>query len=87
MPSFTSASGYIAWRISRHCDGGECVMVAEHDGSILVASTRSKNGPFIRFTPDDWRAFVRMAKSGDFDNGRDDGRHGPVHYRTHPQIS
>jgi hypothetical protein len=70
MPAFTSASGDIIWRTSQYCDGGVCVMVASHDGAILIASNRSKNGPFIKLTQNDWRAFVRMIKGGDFDQIR-----------------
>ena len=58
------------WRTSSYTNGtGQCVEVADlPDGGRLVRDTKDRGaGPVLRFTPDEWRAFVLGVKDGEFD--------------------
>jgi hypothetical protein len=45
-----------------------CVQVATlPDGSIAVRDSKDPAGDVLRFTPDEWRAFIEGAKAGEFD--------------------
>ncbi len=65
-----------AWRTSSYSgtQGGNCVEVAGHDGTILVRDTKDHSyGHVHRFTATSWRAFVtavRNRESGLDDSGR-----------------
>lgn len=55
----------LSWRKSSYsgANGGNCVEVADHDGTIMVRDTTDHgNGPVHRFTPTNWRAFVASVK-------------------------
>jgi Domain of unknown function (DUF397) len=48
---------------------GNCVEVASlPDGEIGVRDSKNPDGPVLRFTPDEWRAFVGGARNGEFDS-------------------
>ncbi len=36
-------------------------------GRIGVRNSRDPRGPVLRFTPDEWRAFLGGARNGEFD--------------------
>ena len=47
---------------------GNCVEVADLSaGEIGVRNSRDSRGPVLRFTPDEWRAFVGGVRNGEFD--------------------
>ncbi|WP_040703204.1 DUF397 domain-containing protein [Nocardiopsis salina] len=47
---------------------GNCVEVATlPGGDIAVRNSRDPRGPALVYTPDEIKAFVRGAKTGDFD--------------------
>ena len=47
---------------------GNCVEVADlPDGEIGVRNSRDPGGLVLRFTPDEWRAFIGGARKGEFD--------------------
>ncbi len=47
---------------------GNCVEVAYlPGGGIGVRNSRDPGGPVLRFTPDEWRAFLGGARNGEFD--------------------
>jgi len=47
---------------------GNCVEVADlPEGGIGVRNSRDPGGPVLRFTPDEWHAFVGGARNGEFD--------------------
>jgi hypothetical protein len=47
---------------------GNCVEVAGlADGGIGVRNSRDPEGGMLRFTPDEWRAFLGGARNGEFD--------------------
>jgi hypothetical protein len=47
---------------------GNCVEVAElPGGSVGVRNSRDSEGPVLRFTQDEWDAFLTGARLGEFD--------------------
>ena len=47
---------------------GNCVEVADlSGGDIGVRNSRDSAGPVLRFTPDEWRAFIGGVRKGEFD--------------------
>lgn len=48
---------------------GNCVEVASlPDGEIGVRDSKDAEGPFLRFTPDEWHAFLGGVQNGEFDS-------------------
>jgi Domain of unknown function (DUF397) len=48
---------------------GNCVEVAGlAGGGIGVRNSRDPQGGMLRFTPDEWRAFLGGARNGEFDH-------------------
>jgi hypothetical protein len=45
---------------------GACVEMHEHQGEIHVRDSKDKTGPFLTFTPDEWRAFINGVKDDEF---------------------
>jgi Domain of unknown function (DUF397) len=46
-----------------------CVEVASlPDGGVGVRDSKNADGPILRFTSDDWRAFLAEARLGEFDS-------------------
>ena len=68
MAVYPSAPEDVNWRKSRTCDGGACVLVAEHGESVMFGSTEEPNGPVFVYTKTEWREFLAGAKLGDFDD-------------------
>ena len=47
---------------------GNCVEVASlPEGEIGVRNSRDSRGPVLRFTPDEWHAFLGGVRNGEFD--------------------
>jgi len=47
---------------------GNCVEVANLSGDeIGVRNSRDSEGPVLRFTPDEWHAFLGGVRNGEFD--------------------
>ena len=45
-----------------------CVEVADlSDGRVGVRHSKDSEGPVLRFTPDEWRAFLGGVRNGEFD--------------------
>lgn len=58
-----------AWRKARASDSqGSCVEVAYKDGVYGMRDSKDPDGPVLRFTPDEWRAFLSGARAGEFDD-------------------
>ncbi|MHB1595564.1 MAG: DUF397 domain-containing protein [Streptosporangiaceae bacterium] len=57
------------WRTSSFCGpNGPCVEFAElPDGGVGVRDSKDPASPVLRFTPDEWRAFIAGATAGEFD--------------------
>lgn len=48
---------------------GNCVEVANlRNGEIGVRDSKNSEGPVLRFTPDEWHAFVGGVRNGEFDS-------------------
>ncbi|OHV63468.1 DUF397 domain-containing protein [Pseudofrankia sp. BMG5.36] len=66
----TTPTSPLAWRKSSHSagNGGECVEVAAlPDGGRAVRDSKDPEGPVLRFTAAEWRAFLAGARDGEFD--------------------
>ena len=47
---------------------GNCVEVADLPGGVVgVRNSRDPLGAILRFTPDEWHAFLGGARNGEFD--------------------
>jgi hypothetical protein len=58
----------LAWvKSSLSLANGNCVEVAGlPDGGIGVRDSRDPDGPVLRLTPDEWRAFLGGVRDGEF---------------------
>jgi hypothetical protein len=61
-----------AWVKSSHSfSNGNCVEVAElPGGSVGVRNSRDPDGPVLKFTQEEWDAFLGGARLGEFDRLR-----------------
>jgi len=60
----------LTWRKSSHSagNGGECVEVATlPEGGRAVRDSKDPDGPALRFTDAEWKAFLAGAREGQFD--------------------
>ena len=60
----------IKWTKPNSCNTatGPCVEVADlPDGRVGVRNSKDPRGPILRFTPEEWRAFLGGARLGEFD--------------------
>ena len=66
--SGTSGSGSYWVKSSLSLANGNCVEVAGlPDGRIGVRHSKDVTGPILRFTRDEWNAFLGGAVNGEFD--------------------
>jgi len=62
------ASGSYWVKSSLSFSNGNCVEVASlPDGGVGVRNSRNSKGPVLRFTSDEWHAFLGGAQNGEFD--------------------
>jgi hypothetical protein len=62
-------SGFNWVKSSLSFSNGNCVEVASlPDGGIGVRNSRDSEGPVLRFTSDEWHAFLGGAQNGEFDS-------------------
>ena len=47
---------------------GSGVEVAIVDGEVTVRDAKLPSGPVLRYTPEEWRAFLDGVKRGEFDD-------------------
>jgi len=48
---------------------GNCVEVSDlPGGTVGVRNSREREGPVLRFTPDEWHAFLAGVHKGEFDD-------------------
>lgn len=54
---------------------GNCVEISDLPGGMVgVRNSRDASGPVLRFTPDEWHAFIGGVRMGEFDRfGRSEG--------------
>ena len=54
---------------SKSYSNGNCVEVASlPNGEIGVRDSKDPDGAVLRFTPDEWHAFLGGARNGEFDS-------------------
>jgi hypothetical protein len=48
---------------------GNCLEVSEQpDGTVAVRNSRDHDQGVLRFTPDEWQAFIGGVRNGEFDD-------------------
>jgi hypothetical protein len=48
---------------------GNCVEVSDQPGGTIgVRNSRDRKGAVLRFTPDEWQAFLGGVRNGEFDD-------------------
>lgn len=58
----------IKFLISSFCSYGGCVEVGRSDdGTVLVRDTKDRTQSALKFTDEEWIAFVAGVKAGEFD--------------------
>jgi hypothetical protein len=68
-PSERPGSGSVWVKSSLSFSNGNCVEVAGlPDGGIGVRNSKDSAGPVLRFTSDEWHAFLGGVRNGEFDN-------------------
>ncbi len=61
-------SGLYWTKSSLSLSNGNCVEVASMPGDhIGVRDSKDAEGPVLRFTPDEWNAFLGGVRNGEFD--------------------
>lgn len=65
------------WRTSSYsgANGGQCIEVGSAAPVVVVRDTKDRASAVLRFTPEDWRAFVTKIKN----NLGNPGRRSQVH--------
>lgn len=58
----------VAWRKASFCGGGECVEVGTQDGMVMLRDSKKASGAELRYSSEEWRAFVSGVKAGEFDD-------------------
>ena len=67
-PGTASGAGLSWIKSSLSFSNGNCVEVAGlPDGGVGVRDSKDPSGPVLRFTPDEWNAFLGGACNGEFD--------------------
>ena len=49
---------------------GNCVEVQRDDSGVSVRDSKDPSGPVLRFTLDQWKAFIASCRADEFDGGR-----------------
>ena len=57
----------VEWRKSSFSGSNGCVEVAILDGAVAVRDAKDPAGPVLRFTRDEWAAFLAGVRDGEFD--------------------
>jgi uncharacterized protein DUF397 len=66
--SVTSSAGPNWIKSSLSYSHGNCVEVASlPDNEVGVRDSKDTSGPVLRFTPDEWAAFIGGVQNGEFD--------------------
>lgn len=64
-----SQSDDSAWRKSTFSEAGNCVEVRRvSDGSVEIRDSKAPEGSRLRYSHDEWRAFLAGAIAGEFDD-------------------
>ena len=55
------------FKSTRSGDNGACVEIRSQNDMILMRDSKDATGPVIRFTREEWQAFVTGVRDGQFD--------------------
>lgn len=55
------------WIKSSYCSWENCVETATDGQEILVRNSKDPDGPQLRFTLEEWKAFTLGVRDGEFD--------------------
>lgn len=67
QPDTSAASPTVRFRRSSFCGSGACVEVATLPGDeVALRDSKDDDSPILRFTPDEWDAFVAGVLDGQF---------------------
>lgn len=47
-------------------DNGSCVQVARDDETVVLRDSKDPDGPRLRFTPEEWAAFLDGVRKNEF---------------------
>jgi hypothetical protein len=65
----STMTGSIWVKSSLSFANGNCVEVSDQPGGAIgVRNSRDREGPVLRFTPDEWQAFLGGVRNGEFDD-------------------
>jgi hypothetical protein len=69
VTSQRTGDGGLSWvKSSLSFANGNCVEVASlPEGGIGIRDSRDREGAILRFTPDEWHAFLGGVRNGEFD--------------------
>lgn len=67
MSTYALVPADLDWRVSRTCDGGQCIRVARKGESVVIGNTNDPEGSVSEFSAVEWQQFLAGAKLGDFD--------------------
>ena len=71
IPAEAPGAGSYWVKSSLSFSNGNCVEVASlPEGEIGVRNSRDSEGPVLRFTSDEWHAFLGGVRNGEFDGFR-----------------
>ncbi len=68
--SFCGSSTCVEFSRSSFCGGEAACAETAHDHStdeFLIRDSKNPDSPVLRFTRDEWSAFIKGAKNGEFD--------------------
>ena len=57
------------WQTSSFSSNGSCVAVNIQADTVMIRNSRIIDDAELRFTPDEWVAFLSGVKAGEFDLG------------------
>lgn len=55
-------------RISSYCTGGNCVTMTSLGADVVIGDSKSPEGPVLRYSREEFAAFVNGVKAGEFDD-------------------
>jgi hypothetical protein len=60
--------GTVAWRRSSRCSSSTCVEVGRLNYDVVLRDSKIEQSPLLRYTTEEFRAFVEGVKAGEFDD-------------------
>jgi len=66
-PSGAPQTEQPVWRRPSFCASGECVEIAELNGMVVMRDSKDPHGHMLHYTTEEWRAFIRSIKAGNYD--------------------